>query len=80
MAAARKQAVTRAKEQAQQLADAAGVDLGPLRSITEASNVPGPVFADAGGGAGLAAGAPAPLEPGTQELTVDVQVVYDIGS
>ena len=57
-----------------QLADAAGVRLGQVRSITEVSaNPPGPLGAD------RAAAAPqVPIEPGTQELTVMVEVVYAI--
>jgi uncharacterized protein YggE len=79
VAAARKQAVTRAKEQAQQLADAAGVGLGPVRSISETRNLPTPDYAIAAGAAG-ADNASVPIERGSQELTVDVDVVYEIAS
>jgi hypothetical protein len=76
-ATARADAVRRAHDQADQMAKAAGVRLGKVRSISEGTSVspqPYPLR-----GAGLAAGAPpTPIQPGTQELTVDVNVVYDI--
>lgn len=72
---ARTDAVKQARAQAEQLADAAGVSLGAPRSITEqrASSDPRFFAADA---AALRA---TPIEPGTQALTVDVKVVYEIG-
>ncbi|HKR52012.1 MAG TPA: SIMPL domain-containing protein [Pseudonocardiaceae bacterium] len=75
-AQARADAVRQATAQAKQLADAAGVTLGRLHSITEVPvNPPGPVFRDSAPAADAAA---VPLEPGTQKLTVMVEVVYDI--
>ena len=71
---ARADAVRKAAEQAQQLADAAGIGLGPVVSIEETSD---PVYPVAEADAGRAA-APAPIEPGTQELSVSVTVVYRI--
>ncbi len=75
---ARADAVRRAQAQAQQLAEAAGVALGPLHSITEAPLNNSRVYAaemvtDAAAGA-------VPIEAGSQELTVSVQVVFEIGS
>jgi uncharacterized protein YggE len=74
---ARADAVKRAQAQAKQMADAAGVQLGAIRSITEtpASTpfIPPMAFA-----AGDTATASVPLEPGSQELSVVIQVVYDI--
>lgn len=74
-AQARADAVAQAQAQAQQLAEAAGVDLGPIRSIREvtAPAPPVPFAADA-----LAQSAAVPIEPGTQELTVTVEIVYGI--
>lgn len=75
---ARTRAVQRAQAQAQQMADAAGVALGPLHAITEApASGPTPyveTFAAAGADAGSV-----PIEAGSQELSVVVQVVYEIG-
>ncbi|HVS40869.1 MAG TPA: SIMPL domain-containing protein [Candidatus Dormibacteraeota bacterium] len=78
LAQARADAVRRAHDQADQMAKAAGVRLGRVRSISEGSEVsPGPRY-----GVGLAPGAggaaPTPIEPGTQELTVTVTAVYDV--
>jgi hypothetical protein len=75
-AAARADAVKQAQAQAKQLADAAGVKLGAVHSIVEtAGSTPTPVYAAADS---AAAGAPVPIEPGSQELSVVVQIVYDI--
>ena len=78
LAQARADAVRRAHDQADQMAKAAGVKLGRVRSISEGSEVsPGPRYslgaANAPGNA-----APTPIEPGTQQLTVTVTAVYDI--
>lgn len=74
-ATARADAVRKAKEQATQLAEAAGVGLGPVRSITEVSAgaPPQPYRTDA-----VAESAPLPVSPGTQQLSVTVEIVYDI--
>jgi hypothetical protein len=74
-AEARADAVRRALAQAQQLADAAGVGLGPVRSIVEVGSEqpPTPYRAEAD----LARQA-VPVQPGTQELSVTVEVVHDI--
>ncbi|CRK50689.1 Lipoprotein [Rhodococcus sp. RD6.2] len=74
-AQARSKAVQQAQTQAGQIADAAGVSLGGVRSITEVSaETPAPmqgrILSDQ-----MAA---TPVQPGTQDLTVTVSVVYDI--
>jgi hypothetical protein len=76
LADARRAAVEKAASQAQQLAAAAGVGLGPIRRISEGS-----------GGAGappfrpmmraLAAEA-VPIEPGSQKLSVSVEIEWEI--
>jgi uncharacterized protein YggE len=72
---ARAEAVEEAEVQAEQLAEAAGVGLGRIRSIKESTTTPPPIpFAlprttDA---------ASVPLEPGSQEVTLEVEVVYEI--
>jgi uncharacterized protein len=72
--AARAAAVKQAKDQASQLASAAGVELGPIQTITETSEPsPRPVT-----GAGDSAAAAVTIQPGSQELTVQVSVVYSI--
>jgi uncharacterized protein YggE len=76
VAQARTDAVKRAKAQAQQLADAAGVELGPLVSIIEESSpTPPVVVAERAAAPGSADAAP-PIQAGSQTLTVDVTVVY----
>ena len=80
-AAARTEAVQRAHDQASQLAQAAGVKLGALRSLTETTADQGPLQAakSAAGAAGMAAAAAVPIQPGSQELDVEVEAVYDVG-
>lgn len=75
-AQARAAAVTQAKEKAKQLADAAGVSLGPLLSITEGSSTPPPVPYAAQSSRAMA---DVPVEPGSQELRVTVDLVYAVG-
>ncbi len=73
-AQARTDAVRQAQAHAKQMADAAGVTLGRIRSITEVTaSPPGPFSRDS-----AVAAAPVPIEPGTQELTVMVELVYAI--
>ena len=74
VARARADAVRQARRQAGQLARAADVRLGPVERITERRRAP-MVFEGARmDGAALSA----PIEAGTQELTVDVTVVFGI--
>jgi hypothetical protein len=75
-AQARAAAVTQAKDKAKQLADAAGVSLGPLLSITEGSSTPPPVPYAAQASRAMA---DAPVEPGSQRLSVTVDLVYAVG-
>jgi uncharacterized protein YggE len=78
-AQARTAAITDAKARARSLADAAGVSLGAAISITEVSSpsvVPYPYLDK------VAAGAPSnptPVQVGTTEVEVDVQVTFAIG-
>jgi uncharacterized protein YggE len=74
-AQARADAVRQAQAHARQMADAAGVRLGGVSSITEVPlNPPGPLGRDAVPGAEAAV----PVEPGTQKLTVMVEIVHAI--
>lgn len=74
-AAARAAAVTEAQAQAQQLATAAGVELGPIVSLTESS--PGTPIAYMSSAA-AAYDAAAPIEAGSQDVQIVVQAVYAI--
>ena len=76
-AQARTQAVAQAKAQAGQLAQAAGVSLGAVRSLTEVVDGGSPVTYDMKAAAGASA-ASVPVQPGQQEITVAVDLVYDI--
>jgi len=80
-AEARTQAVHLAQLQAEQMAKAAGVKLGRIRYISEVpASSPMPYAERYLGDAKAAAGsaAPAPIEPGQQELSLTVDVVWDI--
>jgi uncharacterized protein YggE len=81
-AEARTQAVHQAQLQAEQMAKAAGVKLGGIRLISEVpANGPQPLYDNydmAKRAAGSAAGSPAPIEPGQQELSLTVDVVWEI--
>jgi len=68
-------AVDRARAKARVLADAAGVLLGSVTSITEGVDEPSPVYA-----ADMARrAASAPIEPGKQQTQATVRVTFAIG-
>ena len=72
-AKAREDAVAQAKTQAAALAQAAGVELGPIVAVsTAAYGLPQPV-AYATSGAAADRAAPMPLQPGTQAVTAHVE-------
>lgn len=77
---ARRDAIAQARAQAEELADAAGVTLGQIHSIsTYGSNYPGPIYADRGMGGGAAEmAASVPVSPGQLLIQVDVTVVFEI--
>jgi uncharacterized protein YggE len=75
LATARQRAVKRARAQAEQLAEAAGVELGEVRRIDEGGVVvpfESRQFAEATSTSSV------PIEPGTQTVSVQVTVVYAI--
>jgi len=83
LAAARTQAVVAAHTEAEQLAAAAGERLGALVSLSDQpqqSNdyLPEGTFAGASAGATSASATPVPVQPGTQQLTVDVTGVWAV--
>lgn len=78
LAEAREDAVADAQSQADELAKAAGVGLGPVKNIsTFSSGIPFPILGGKGG-AGVAAEASVPISPGQMLLTVEVNMVYEI--
>ena len=78
-ARARADAVRQAVTQARQLADAADVSLGPILSITEVT-AGGPLPPAAARDSAAAASAAVPIEPGSQEVSVTVEVVHAVGT
>jgi uncharacterized protein YggE len=79
-AEARGRAVKAAAEKARQLADAAGVKLGDLLSLTEEAG-PRPIYERVGAPymAASAASAPGPVESGQLDIVVSVEAHYRIG-
>jgi hypothetical protein len=78
---AREEAVKDAKEQAQELADSAGLDLGGIQSIGFNNSAPVPyldTYGKGGGGAVAEEAASVPIQPGQLTLTVTVSVSYEI--
>jgi len=80
VAAARTLAVKRAQDQARQLADAAGVSLGALDSISSTSVPVGPPVSAAGARRtpGATTAPTPPVNPGSQTVSVEVTIVYQI--
>jgi uncharacterized protein YggE len=77
IAGARTGAVDDAKAKAEQYAKAAGKSLGEVQSISEIVSTPNPVYADRGLANAAAAGSTAvPVQAGSQDVTVQVTVVY----
>ena len=79
IAKARADAVKQAIAHAQQLAAAAGLTLGAVRTISDTGNeVPQPEFF--GANTPAAAKAAVPIEAGSQQLSVDVSVTFAVSS
>jgi uncharacterized protein YggE len=76
VAQARSEAVKRARAQAEQLADAAGVELVEVRTISESSLDAGPVLAAPEAAAKQADSIA--ISPGSEELSVQVSMVFTI--
>jgi uncharacterized protein YggE len=82
VAEARQQAVENAREQAEELAGAAGVSLGDIQSINYYSSVPAPIYdnkvAYGVGGAAMAESAAVPVSPGQLTISADVSLTFEI--
>lgn len=80
LAGAREQAFAQARAKAEQYADLAGRDLGPVLSVRESVRHPGPQPVDVYGGAAAAerAVADVPLAPGSADATVTVEVQWEL--
>ena len=79
MSQARADAVKTAKTQADELAAAAGVQLGDIQSIQYADATPFPMLSAKGlGGGGGAAAMNVPITPGQMDITVSVTIAYEI--
>jgi uncharacterized protein YggE len=76
--AARDDAIARAESQAEQLAAATGLKVGKVVSIIEGSVPSMPMFPYATSVPAAADSAAVPLQPGQQELTLSVTVVYEL--
>ena len=80
LGAARAAAIANAKARADQYAGAANAKVGAVMTISEVSSpVTGPIYYQMAP-ADLAGATPAstPVSPGTQDLTIDVTVVYEL--
>lgn len=75
---AEEKAIKQARENAQRLARALGVNLGRVKtfSVTPSPGIP-PIYAEARLDAGAPAAGP-PVPPGTQEISVTVTVTYEL--
>jgi uncharacterized protein YggE len=78
--AARAEAVTQARHQAEQLARGAGVKLGRVKSITEDDGDVPTAYGTTKLAQSDAVASAVPIEPGSESLNVRVHVVYAIAS
>ncbi len=75
---ARADAIADAKEKAQELAEAAGMQVGEIRSISFTDSQYYPVYDGRGGGGGGEAASAVPIQPGQLTFTVTVSVTYEL--
>ena len=75
---ARTKAVDDAKTQAKELADAAGITLGDIQSISFYDTSPTPMTGGKGGGGAMAADTSVPIQPGQVTVSVSVSITYGI--
>lgn len=83
-ALAREEAIKKAREKAEEIADAAGFRIGKLIAIDEGGYYPQPLYNSKavdygiGGGGAESAVAPATVEPGSEEVLVNITLRYEI--
>jgi len=75
---AREDALKNAAKQAQELAGAAGVEIGEIQTISFTDSQAYPLYDGRGGGGGGADAAAVPIQPGQLTFTVTVNVTYAI--
>lgn len=75
---ARADAIADAKAKAEELAEAAGMSVGAIRSISFTDSQYYPVFEGRGGGGGGEAASAVPINPGQLSFTVTVSVTYEL--
>ena len=74
---ARAKAVTDAKTQAQEMADAAGITLGDIQNLSFYESSPMPMLSGkGGGGGGMTADVAVPIQPGQLTISVNVSITY----
>ena len=78
MKEARVKAVDDAEAQAKELADAAGITLGEIQSISYYDNSPIPMTGGKGGGGVMAADSSVPIQPGQMTISASVSITYAI--
>lgn len=80
VAQARQKAFDDAKAKATAYAKAAGRSLGTVKSISESTNFPSPVYVNAAPMAADKMAAAMPIQAGSQDVTVTVSVIWSMGS
>lgn len=77
---AREQAISKAKEKAGELAKIAGLRLGRVINLSESGNTPGPIpsYVEGFGGGGLERSVAPNIEPGNQDITASMTVVFEV--
>lgn len=79
LAEARQKAMENADTLAEELAQTAGLKVGEIQSITYADYYPSPYYGMGGGGAAVEAAANVPIQPGKMQISVTVNVTYELG-
>ncbi len=78
LGAARDDAFKKAKAKAEEIAKSSGVRIGEVVSVSEYQNTPIPYFAERAAVGGAGAASVPTIEPGTQELKVNITITYSI--